>query len=111
VWAGRQNPDRTRIESEPVTLPADLATPFGLVLQELATNSAKHGAPSRPGGGVTLRWAATAANDQPTLRMIWTESSGPPVRPPQTSGSSGGLIDNGLPHAVVRREFRPDGLV
>jgi two-component system CheB/CheR fusion protein len=106
-----ENPDRLRIEGEPVTLPADLATPFGLVLHELATNAAKHGALSRPGGGVTLRWGVTTANDQPRLRVTWTESGGPPVQPPKTSGFGGVLIENGLPHAVVRREFRPDGLV
>ena len=36
-----QQPDRLRIEGERVLLPADLATPFGLVLHELATNAAR----------------------------------------------------------------------
>jgi two-component system CheB/CheR fusion protein len=111
AYRAAENPDRMRIEGEPVTLPADLATPFGLVLHELATNAAKHGSLSRPGGGVALRWSVTTANDQPTLRVVWTESGGPPVQPPKTSGFGGVLIENGLPHAVVRREFRPDGLV
>ena len=57
AYRSADNPDRMRIEGEPVTLPADLATPFGLVLHELATNAAKHGALSRPGGAVTLRWS------------------------------------------------------
>ena len=94
-----------------MTLPADLATPFGLVLHELATNAAKHGSLSRPGGRVNLRWTVESRNNQPTLTVIWSESGGPPVQPPKTSGFGGVLIENGLPHAVVRREFRPDGLV
>src|SRR5262249_47477808 len=98
------NPGRIRIEGEPVTLPADLATPLGLVLHELATNAAKHGALSRPGGGVMLRWNMTNRNNQRTLTVVWNETGGPPVQPPKSSGFGGVLIENGLPHAVVRRE-------
>jgi two-component system CheB/CheR fusion protein len=111
AYRSADNPDRLRIEGDPVTLPADLATPFGLVLHELATNAAKHGALSRPGGSVTLRWSMTTRNNQPTLAVIWSEGGGPPVQPPKTSGFGGVLIESGLPHAVVRREFRPGGLV
>ena len=92
-----------------MTLPADLATPFGLV--QLATNAAKHGSLLRAGGRVNLRWTVDSRNNQPTLTVIWSESGGPPVQPPKTSGFGGVLIENGLPHAVVRSEFRPDGLV
>jgi len=38
------DPKRLRIEGEAVKLPPDVATPFGLVLHELATNAAKYGA-------------------------------------------------------------------
>jgi two-component system CheB/CheR fusion protein len=111
AYRSADNPDRLRIDGDPVTLPADLATPFGLVLHELATNAAKHGALSRPGGTVMLRWSMTSRNKTPTLTVIWSETGGPPVQPPKTSGFGGVLIENGLPHAVVRREFRPEGLV
>ena len=111
AYRSADNPDRLSIEGDPVTLPADLATPFGLVLHELATNAAKHGALSRPGGTVMLRWSMTSRNKTPTLTVIWSETGGPPIQPPKTSGFGGVLIENGLPHAVVRREFRPEGLV
>jgi two-component system CheB/CheR fusion protein len=104
------NPDRIRIEGERVTLPADLATPFGLVLHELATNAAKHGALSRPGGGVNLRWSVETRNNQPTLTVLWTERGGPAVRRPNKSGFGGILIEKSLPNATVRREFRSDGM-
>jgi two-component system CheB/CheR fusion protein len=106
-----ENPDRLRIEGKHVMLPADLATPFGLVLHELATNAAKHGALSQPGGTVRLRWSLAAKSDKPMVTVVWSEEGGPPVQPPTTTGFGGVLIDNGLPHAVVRREFRPEGFV
>jgi two-component system CheB/CheR fusion protein len=106
-----ENPDRLRIEGGRVTLPADLATPFGLVLHELATNASKYGALSRPGGSVALRWSKATNNGKPALTVVWSEEGGPPVQPPSTNGFGGVLIDSGLPHAVVRREFRPDGFV
>jgi two-component system CheB/CheR fusion protein len=111
AYRSADNPSRLRIEGEAVTLPADLATPFGLVLHELATNAAKHGALSRPGGTVMLRWSMAIRNKIPTLTVVWSETGGPPVQPPKTSGFGGVLIENGLPQAVVRREFRPEGLV
>src|SRR5262249_27468314 len=83
---------------------------FGLVLHELGTNAAKHGALSRPGGGVTLHWSVTNASE-PILRVVWTETGGPRVEPPKTAGLGGVLIENGISQAVVRREFRPEGLV
>ena len=111
AYQSADHSDRLKIEGDPVTLPADLATPFGLVLHELATNAAKHGALSQPGGSVTLRWSVATRNGEPTLTVVWTETGGPPVQPPKASGFGGVLIDNGLPHAVVRRKFRPDGLL
>jgi two-component system CheB/CheR fusion protein len=105
------HPNRLRVEGDPVTLPADLATPFGLVLHELATNAVKHGALSAPDGAVMLRWSMTSRNKTPALTVVWSETGGPPVQPPKKSGFGGVLIENGLPQAVVRREFRPEGLV
>ena len=110
--AHMSDPDRVRFEGEPVTLPADLATPFGLVLHELATNAAKHGSLSRPGAGsVNLHWSLENRNNHPVLTVLWRERGGPPVRPPKTFGFGGALIEKSIPHATVRREFRSDGLV
>jgi two-component system, chemotaxis family, CheB/CheR fusion protein len=52
-----ENPDRLHLNGEPISLPADVATPFGLILHELATNAAKHGSLSDPSGTVRLSWS------------------------------------------------------
>jgi two-component system CheB/CheR fusion protein len=104
------DPKRVRISGEAVTLPADLATPFGLILHELATNAAKYGALSQPGGSVVIEWAM-ARNDPRVLNVVWREQGGPPVQQPTTSGFGSALIENGIPGAIVKREFKPAGLI
>jgi two-component system, chemotaxis family, CheB/CheR fusion protein len=105
------NPDRVRLDGEPVALPADLATPFGLILHELATNAAKHGSLSRPSGTVNLSWTLNAANEPRTLKVVWREEGGPPVQQPETKGFGSALIENGIPSATVKREFNRTGLI
>jgi two-component system CheB/CheR fusion protein len=104
------NPDRVKISGEPVTLPADLATPFGLILHELATNAAKYGALSRPRGSVAIEWTVSR-NDPRSLKVVWREQGGPKVQQPTTSGFGSALIENGMPSATVTREFKPSGLI
>jgi two-component system, chemotaxis family, CheB/CheR fusion protein len=106
-----ENPDRVRLEGEPVLLPPNLATPFGLILHELATNAAKHGSLSRPRGTVTLTWDVEKGNDSQVLRAVWRERGGPPVKAPRTSGLGSTLIDSGIPTATVKREFNRTGLI
>ena len=103
------NPDRVRIEGEAVLLPPDLATPFGLVLHELATNAAKHGALSNPGGRVATNWAIHQRNNQRYLQFAWTEEDGPAVREPGAHGFGSTLIDTAIPGAEVKRQFQPEG--
>jgi two-component system CheB/CheR fusion protein len=103
------NPERVRIGSEPVFLPADLATPFGLVFHELATNATKYGSFSRPAGTVDLSW--TLQHGQPLLTAVWRESGGPPVTEPTSAGFGSTLIEKAIPNATVRREFDSDGIV
>ncbi|WP_085035278.1 HWE histidine kinase domain-containing protein [Ensifer aridi] len=102
---------RLKIEGEPVTLTPDIATPFGLVLHELATNAAKYGALSTPQGRVTLSWKLNHGNNGRRLTVVWKERGGPPVEPPTRQGFGGVLIEKGLPGAVVHRDFEREGVV
>lgn len=74
-----------RFEGPPVRLKADVAQPLGMVLHELAMNSAKYGAFSNPKGWLSLHWRI----DQATAALVleWTEMDGPEVEgPPERSG-------------------------
>jgi two-component system CheB/CheR fusion protein len=106
-----QRPDRLRIEGEPVLLSADMATPFGLVLHELATNAAKHGALSNRKGNVAVTWGLSRRNNVTTLRFEWKESGGPAMREPASPGFGSTLIESAIPGGQVKREFRGDGLL
>ncbi len=67
------------------------AQPVALALHELATNAAKYGALSRPGGRLELSWTI----DEPAglLRVDWIETGGPPVSgPPQRRGFGSRVI-------------------
>ena len=105
------NAQRLQIEGPPLSLPSELATPFALVLHELATNAAKYGALAQQSGTVSVRWDVSKNNGQRDLRLVWHEAGGalPAKSPPPGLGSD--LIDHAIPGARVQRELRADGLV
>lgn len=91
--------------------PADLVVPFGLILNELATNALKHGVLSAPNGTVELTWhVEPAAGRGRRLNMDWIETGGPIVSVPGPNGFGSTLIEKSLPNANVTRVFGPDGL-
>jgi two-component system CheB/CheR fusion protein len=106
-----QKADRLRIKGEPVLLSADVATPFGLVLHELAVNAAKYGALSNRTGKVAVTWSVVRRSSPRTLHFEWQESGGPAVKQAAPAGFGSTLIESAIPGAQVKRDFRGDGLV
>jgi len=106
-----EQPQRLRTDGEPILLPADIAMPFGLVLHELATNAAKHGALSQPAGDLDVSWIVSPRDGQRLLTLVWRERNGAPIRKPKIPGLGSALIDKGIPNAKVTREYAADGLV
>ncbi|MBO0716612.1 MAG: PAS domain-containing protein [Rhizobiales bacterium] len=102
--------DRMLIEGDTVLLPADVATPFGLVLHELAVNAAKYGAFSNRTGKIVVTWNVARRSSAKTLHFEWKESGGPAVKQPAPAGFGSALIESAIPGAQVKREFR-NGLV
>jgi two-component system CheB/CheR fusion protein len=101
---------RLRIEGERVALAADVATPFGLVVHELATNAMKYGALSNENGRIDVSWSLKARNNERRLKFTWREENGPPVKKPSSDGFGAQLIRHGLPGATVKHEFLPGGV-
>lgn len=93
-----------------VVLAPKAALSLSLALHELATNAAKYGALSAPGGRVTVKWSLTGDDD---LSLHWRESGGPSVRPPTRKGFGTTLIQRALKMETGGRSdlrFEPGGV-
>lgn len=110
AYAGRHG-NRLQISGDPVLLPSDFATPFGLILHELATNAAKYGAFSTGDGRVTLSWRLDESNGHRALKVVWQEQGGPTIAAPQRRGFGAVLIEKALPGSKVDHAFLPGGVV
>lgn len=66
---------------------------IAIILQELFTNSRKHGAMGSPSGGVRLTWDRSDPSDPAALRLEWREQGGPPVQAPSAFGVGLSLIE------------------
>ncbi|HEX5421391.1 MAG TPA: CheR family methyltransferase [Gammaproteobacteria bacterium] len=100
---------RVHIAGEPVSLPAEIATPFGLILHELAANAAKYGALSNDEGRVDLHWSVETRNNDRLLTVVWEEKNGPPPKRGAKAGFGSILIDQSIPSAKVNRDFTAEG--
>jgi PAS domain S-box-containing protein len=87
----------------------EIAQIIALVLHELATNAAKYGALSQPGGEVSLNWKSQHG----VLELEWTESGGPCIRPPIANGYGTRVITASVTQQLggtVSFDWRPTGL-
>jgi two-component sensor histidine kinase len=84
-----------------------------MAVHELATNAAKYGALSVPGGHVSITWTLTF--DEPRhMTLCWQEHGGPPVVPPMRKGFGTRLIERSLAHELAGEAilaYVPTGLV
>jgi two-component sensor histidine kinase len=70
------------------------------VLHELATNAAKYGALSIPGGEVSVTWDSRPNGQAATLILEWRETGGPPVVSKVRSSYGTDLIRDLIPHEL-----------
>lgn len=107
------NGDRFMIDGTPnCMLKPRQALNLALVLHELATNAAKHGALSGNRGSVRVSWRIVAEHEPHSLRIEWREKNGPPVVPPTQRGFGSRLIESALAAdgAKVVFAFDPRGI-
>ncbi|MGH7788795.1 MAG: MASE1 domain-containing protein [Candidatus Binatia bacterium] len=103
--------DQLLASGDTATLPASRIGPLTIVLHELATNAAKHGAWSQQGGRVAVSWARMANG---TLRLSWRESGGPAPCAAPTPGYGLRLIEGTVGHEFGGRteiDLREEGLI
>ena len=86
------------------------AQAMALVLHELATNAAKHGALSVEAGSVHISWRRDSEGG---LKVRWAESAGPPVARPSRRGVGVLMIERAVRQlgGEVQLDWRPEGLV
>jgi PAS domain S-box-containing protein len=106
----RDGERRTQIDGPPVMLKPDAAQAIAVALHELATNAAKYGALSEAAGQVRVEWSPSADG---RLVLRWTETGGPPVRPPTRRGFGTHVMEamiRGHVKGDVRLDWRAEGL-
>jgi two-component sensor histidine kinase len=116
---------RLSVGGPPVRLSPNAAVALNMTFHELATNAAKYGALSAPGGRVEVAWAldlppAGGELSPGAVELVWRERGGPPVEPPLRRGFGTKLIERGVKliergvrHELagdVRLEFAPEGV-
>ncbi len=102
---------RASIEGPALLLEPDVAQPMAVTLHELTTNAAKYGALSVPEGRVHIAWSCS-----PNARVMlrWTETGGPPVKPPEHQGFGSRAIETMIRQQLAGElnfDWRASGLV
>jgi two-component sensor histidine kinase len=108
------NPARIKMFGPSVPLSPRLAVVLSMIVHEIATNAAKYGALSNVSGKVTLDWELLNEEAVPKLRLIWTESGGPPVVTPVQRGFGSRLIERSARDQLggeATVDFLPRGVV
>ncbi|MGY2050979.1 sensor histidine kinase [Methylobacterium sp. JK268] len=101
---------RFAVAGPPLRLPPRMALSVAMALHELGTNAVKYGALSTAEGRVSIRWSV--ADD--ALTLVWRESDGPPVTPPERKGFGSRLIGQSLARELagaVTLDYAPTGVV
>jgi two-component sensor histidine kinase len=101
---------RVSVDGPAVTVQGNMEQTFALLLHELATNAAKHGALSRDNGTVSIKWTV----EMGAITFRWEESGGPPVTEPTRRGFGTSLLEGAVSSDVTvkpRLIFRAEGLV
>ena len=114
--------DRVVTSGPPVHLATRGSNTVALALHELAINAARFGALAQPAGRVRIAWAiensardaaALPEDAQNVLRLLWSETGGPPIPgPPSRRGFGLEVIDRLIASqgGTIEREWLQHGL-
>jgi PAS domain S-box-containing protein len=102
----------TTISGPEVMLTSAETQAIAMVIHELVTNAAKHGALSSPNGRVSVNWDRNGTHSGAILTITWRELGGPPITA-ERPGYGSNLIRDLIPHELggtVDLVFGGDGL-
>lgn len=104
----REGELRARIDGPRVLLAPGAAQTVALILHELSTNAAKHGALSVPKGLVNVQWSP---EEDGGFILDWIESGGPSPNP-ISKGFGASILDQMVRvlNGEIRLDWRPEGL-
>jgi two-component sensor histidine kinase/CHASE1-domain containing sensor protein len=105
-----QGDPRLKLDGPPTQLDGRMTQALALVLHELATNAAKHGAARDPNGALAVRWRR---HESELLTLEWIETCAPAPADPARKGFGSRLVTTiveGELRGRVERELRPQGL-
>jgi two-component sensor histidine kinase len=104
---------RILLDGPDVALVADIAIPVGIAFHELASNSSKFGALSRPKGRLDVRWSTGGVGGTQLVNLDWQERDGPKVEPPKRRGFGTTVLEKLVVvqcGAKIELNYHPDGL-
>jgi two-component sensor histidine kinase len=104
------NPERAQTQGPSMPLNPAEAEALAMAIHELATNAAKYGAFSAPGGRVDVTWERSSDGAR---HIRWQEDGGPPAVKPDRPGLGVRLLRSALTAVDGRAElsWRPEGIV
>jgi PAS domain S-box-containing protein len=103
---------RFSVSGPPLRLRAEAVQPLGMVVHELGTNAAKHGALSKPEGRVAVTWRTDEQSG--VLHLRWAETGGAAPTFPMPRGVGSRVIEatiTGQLGGSVERRWPAEGLV
>jgi len=102
--------DRAALDGPEIRLKPEAVQPLSMILHELATNAAKHGALSQPGGRIAVAWRVQGDR----LRLSWVERDGPHLlAPPARRGFGSTVVEataRGQLAGTAEFHWEPEGL-
>lgn len=104
--------DRIILAGPDIFVRPEAAQPLSMVLHELATNAAKHGALSHPDGRLSVRWQVI--EDGEWIRLEWQEQATIPAMEPQRRGFGSTMIEASMRQQLqgtISYEWRAEGLL
>jgi PAS domain S-box-containing protein len=104
---------RISVDGPDILLSEHTAGGLALAFHELTTNAIKYGALSVEGGTIRVAWSLTPGEQGERFVMQWSETGGPPVRPPSSEGFGGAVIRQSIARErqpKIELDYLPTGL-